>query len=231
MRRQVPEHTRRPNGQGRPREGRKAAQVDGRELRSLVKRWKGHQKTLSLKQALSGKHISQKQNGAPDLVVHDPEVVDYIPNVRVAVSQHPRLAMGSTKPLPNSSERAKKEQRRRDGERTLFEELSRYYQLDSESRQVEWERPSLLKEGKRMPNTSPRERHSTNLRTSSSGGSQGSASSSGTCQRASSLNFGAYKVLFGIHSKHADRCGNYLTVYFWSSIHEFLGLVSACAGR
>ena len=231
MRRQVPERTRRPNGQGRPREGRKAAQVDGRELRSLVKRWKGHQETPSLKQALSGKNISQKQNGAPDLVVHDPEVVDYIPNVRVAVSQHPRLATGSTKPSPDSSERAKKEQRRRDGERTRFEELSRYYQLDSDSRQVEWERPSLLKEGKRTPNASPRERHSTNLRTTSAKGSEGSPSSSGTCQRASSLNFGVYKVLFGIHSKHAERCRNYLTVYFWGSIHEFLDLVSACAGR
>ena len=61
--------------------------------------------------------------------------------------------------MPDSSERAKKEQKRRDGERGLFEELSRYYPLDRNSGQVEWERPSLLKEGKRTPNTSSRKRH------------------------------------------------------------------------
>ena len=153
----MPKQTRRPKGQEKSREGRKAEQVDGRELRDLVKRWKGHRKTPSLEQALSGEHISQKQNDAPDLVVHDPEAVDYIPNVRVPVSQHPHLVKGGTKPSPGSSERAKKEQRRRDRERSLFEELSRYYQLDSDSRRVEWERPSLLKEGKRTPNTSSRE--------------------------------------------------------------------------
>ena len=177
----MPNRTRRPKGQGKSRAGRKAAQVDGRELRGLVKRWKGQRKTPSLEQALTGKHVSQKQNDAPDLVIHDPEVVDYIPTVRVAVSQIPRLVKGGTKPLPDSSERAKKEQRRRGGERGRFEELSRYYQLHRDSGQVEWERSSLLKEGKRTPNTSSRKRHSADLRISSSGGSEGPTSSSGTC--------------------------------------------------
>ena len=132
----------------------------------------------------------RSKNDAPDAVGHDSDVADYIPTVRVAVSEHPRLVKGSTKPSPGSSERAQKEQRRRDRERALFEQLSRYYQLDSGSGRMVWERPSLLKEGKRMPNSSSRERRPTDSRTISARGSQGSLSSTGTCQRASSLNYG-----------------------------------------
>ena len=80
------------------------------------------------------------------------DVAEYIPTVRVAVYQNPRLATGGTKPLPESSKRAKKERERRDGERAQLKELSRYYQLGGNSGNEVWESPPLLREGKYTPN-------------------------------------------------------------------------------
>ena len=80
------------------------------------------------------------------------DVAEYIPTVRMAVYQNPRLATGSTKPLPESSKRAKKERERRNDERAQLKELSRYYQLEGDSGNEVWETPPLLREGKHTPN-------------------------------------------------------------------------------
>lgn len=190
---------------------------------------KGSQKCQASSRLCPVSTSLRNKNDASDVVGHDSEVVDYIPTVQVAVSEHPRLVKGNTKPSPGSSERAQKEQRRRDRERALFEQLSRYYQLDSHSGRVVWERPSLLKKGKRMLNSSSRERRPTDSRTISARGSQGSPSSTGTCQHASSLNFGVNGE-FCKYIVDTQTLLNSLTVYFWSLIHEFFGLVGACAG-
>ncbi|KAF9778423.1 hypothetical protein BJ322DRAFT_497312 [Thelephora terrestris] len=123
----APKRTRLANGQGKPREARKREQADSRELRSLIQRWKGLQTKPSLERALSF-------------------AVEYIPTVRAAVYQLPRLATGATEPLPESSKRARNERIRRDAERRRYEELSRYYQLDSNSGEEVWKRPPLLME-------------------------------------------------------------------------------------
>ena len=78
-------------------------------------------------------------------------MAEYIPTVRVALYPNPRLAMGSTKPLPESSKRAKKERERRNDERAQLKELSRYYQLEDDSGNEVWESTPLLREGKHTP--------------------------------------------------------------------------------
>lgn len=106
-----------------------------------------------------------KRNNAPD---PDPvaATLDYIAMVRVAVYKHPRLGTRrERKRLPEVSTHAQRERESRTAERTLFEELSRYYRLgidggedgsvgggedgDEDGEQwTTWRRPSLLKEGK-----------------------------------------------------------------------------------
>ncbi|KAF9779824.1 hypothetical protein BJ322DRAFT_1221299 [Thelephora terrestris] len=86
------------------------------------------------------------QNDAPNPVGCNSGVVGYIPTVRPAVYQLPRLATGSTEPLPESSKRARNERMRRDAERRLYRELSRYYQLGGNSGEKVWTRLPLLME-------------------------------------------------------------------------------------
>lgn len=52
-------------------------------------------------------------------------------------------------PLVGETEKTKREKRRRDEDRRLYEELSRFYSLpEKDGVKVMWERPSLLREGK-----------------------------------------------------------------------------------
>lgn len=96
----------------------------------------------------------------PDLVNCNAVAVSFVQIMRDVVYQHPRLfAGGGVDRDPEGSNAAKKEQRKRDRERKLFEELSRYYPL--ERGRTEWRRPLLLKRGKHRLRRSMHLRHST----------------------------------------------------------------------
>ena len=126
MRHEVPDRTRLPNSKGKPREGRRKAQADLRELCSLVKIWKGFKRTPTIEKALTGKHISQKEKMTR--LTRFVGIQEWLSTSRQSGRRYlnPCLAGGETKPFP-TSERAKEERRRRDAERGHSEKLSRYY--------------------------------------------------------------------------------------------------------
>lgn len=107
-----------------------------------------------------------KRHNTPDLVGCIPEALEYISTIRQVVNQVPCL-VGYTRPghlFP--SKRTKVERGRRKGERELLAELSRYYVAHKVKRgggMKNWDRPTLLKEGKFAPDLSLFLRHSTHL--------------------------------------------------------------------
>ena len=87
-----------------------------------------------------------KRNGIPNSTCYNPDILEIIPKIRSAVCQHPRLFVkGGRNPCADNSRRAVKERKRRESERTLFGELSRYYQLPPNKKM--WTRPPLLERG------------------------------------------------------------------------------------
>ena len=102
------------------------------------------------------------RNGAPDPVVRDADMVQYIPTVRVAVYEKPRLARMVIERPQEASGAATRERDRRVVERQCLEELSRYYRLNGNTRdegdgcELLWVRPSLLEEGKLDPDNCSR---------------------------------------------------------------------------
>lgn len=93
----------------------------------------------------------------------DAEVLEYIKTIRQGVYPSPCLKTGNVRPCPEGSTRHSiNEWKRRNAERTLMAELSRFYQRRPQDRF--WNRPLLLKEGEyecnHMP---PRQRHSAYL--------------------------------------------------------------------
>jgi len=99
-----------------------------------------------------------KQNGAPDTTNFNLGVLELLPTFRQVVYQEPQLLEGQARQLPGATRHAELERRRRREERSLFEELSRYYELPL--RQKKWRRPELLKKGKRQPSLKKLTNHS-----------------------------------------------------------------------
>jgi hypothetical protein len=83
-------------------------------------------------------------------------VAEYIPTVREALSQLPRLTTQKDKSASGSSnKKVMIERERRGAERALLEELSKYYTPEGISGQWEWKRTTLTREGEHSPVTTP----------------------------------------------------------------------------
>jgi hypothetical protein len=152
------------SGQGkrskRLRIGQTLAQKDYQEFRSLVKQWKGFDITPSKQVALACKcTFHEAIDDVPDPVDCISGALEYLSTFRKAVYKHPRLVGSKRKWSIESSGNVRRQRERREMERTLFEELSRYYRLEEndgkdgdvgeEGEQEEvWGRPALLQEGK-----------------------------------------------------------------------------------
>ena len=92
-----------------------------------------------------------RRNDAPDPVGWNIAMVEYIPTVREAVYDHPRVRKKQGRPC-SQNPRAMREWERRNVERTLLGELSRYYRLDESKPKgkylATWTHEPLLREGK-----------------------------------------------------------------------------------
>ena len=93
---------------------------------------------------MSTYHISR--NDAPDQIDCNAVAVENISAIRPLVYLESRLHMGHGKRTATGSRHANGEFERRDAERRLFQDLSRYYPLGQD--QSTWARPSLLSHGK-----------------------------------------------------------------------------------
>lgn len=79
-----------------------------------------------------------------NLVDRDVDVVEYISTVREEVHPFPRLVSGIGGPLVEETPKTKREKCRRDEDRRVYEELSRFYALpEKDGVKLMWERPSL----------------------------------------------------------------------------------------
>jgi hypothetical protein len=113
------------------------------------------------------------RNDAPDIGC-DAEAKEYIKTIRTEVYLHPRLQTGNIQPCPEENELAKIEWERRNVERTLAGDLSRYYQVPEDDlavvargkkSQKDWVRPALIKEGVYGRDHSSHQRQSAYLHT------------------------------------------------------------------
>ena len=104
-----------------------------RKLRALTGPWKVSIYTIS-------------QNDGPDVTYHGTVAVGIIPQIRSAVYLEPCLRGGSGERTEAGSKNADEEFERRNVERRLLQELSRYYPLKQDKRT--WARPSLMWNGK-----------------------------------------------------------------------------------
>ena len=106
-----------------------------------------------------------KLNDAPDIGC-DAEVLQYIETVRPPVYWFPCLRTGQVRPCPQNPGHSKSEWERRNVERTLMGQISRYYRrpgdvlgIADREEKKRWMRPLLLKEGKHGCDHSPHHRH------------------------------------------------------------------------
>lgn len=83
-------------------------------------------------------------NDAPDPVGCKTAAVEVMPRIRPAVSQKSQLFTKETKDIATVSGRARAHRERRDAERVLYDELSRYYPAPGRV----WGKEKLLTEGK-----------------------------------------------------------------------------------
>ena len=88
-------------------------------------------------------------NDVPDLIDCDVVAIEIIPTIRPLVYLEPCLITSPVEPgkrIAEGSKTADNEFKRRNVERALYQELSRYYPLGPG--QKEWGRPNLLSNGK-----------------------------------------------------------------------------------
>lgn len=145
IRRHKPERIRLPRGEGKPRGSRVLTQGDGHKLVDWVRRHENLARAPSLNKALDSKYSSHSDD-APDPIGCDAGVVKIIQRTRSPIYPQHRLKKGNGVRTKIGLKSAQDEFERRNVERELYRELSRYYRL--EWNQVVWERPPLLRKGK-----------------------------------------------------------------------------------
>ena len=146
IRRQTTERTKRPRSKGPPRRHRIQTQKDTSKLCAWVQRRDGLPEAPSINSALAGKHVLYSRNDAPNLIDCDVVAAEIIPTIRPLESLEPCLLTGRGRRTVAGSRNADDEFERRNVERRLLQELSRYYPL--EQGQNAWSRSSLLSLGK-----------------------------------------------------------------------------------
>lgn len=88
---------------------------------------------------------SSSKSSVPDPVGLNTVAVDVVPSIRELACQEPRLYMKKGKLKPYSESPGEDERRKRDLQRKLLMDLSRYYPLERSN--DEWTRAALLKKG------------------------------------------------------------------------------------
>ena len=143
-RRQTSQKTKRPRGQGPPRRHHIQRNRDTKRLCEWVQ-----QRNFQTLQALTGLwpvsiyHIPR--NYATDLIDCDAAAVEIIPTIRPLVNQKPCLLTKKGKRTTPGLKYANEEFERRNEERRLFQQLSRYYLLRQD--RYSWTRSPLLFHG------------------------------------------------------------------------------------
>ena len=157
----MPERTRIRYGAGGHRPTRERVKGDFHRLCDWVQRWERLQKPPTANEALSGKHIPSSE--IAHLTELNAVAVGLMPRIRPVVYQEPRLFTMGDNPAPDTGSargpKRKREWERRELERTLLRELSRYYWRE----RGEWKRPPLLKKGKHGLGHSMHRQHVTYL--------------------------------------------------------------------
>ena len=122
-------------------------QDDAAKLRKWAQRREGLHEVPTFNEALAGKHIHHiSRSDTPDPIDRNAVAAENIWAIRTLVYLEPRLHKGHGERTVTDSAHADGEVKRRNVERGLYQDISRYYPLSQN--QSAWARPSLLSLGK-----------------------------------------------------------------------------------